>query len=50
MNRFLKEPVLHLPDDRGLLQLYSDTSHTVEGRGLYQIQLGKPKLIAYASE
>ena len=40
-----KQPVLHLPDSKGRLYLYSDAT----GSTLYQIQNGKPKLIAYAS-
>ena len=30
--------------------MYSDTSKYATGRALYQIQNGKPKLIAYASK
>ena len=48
-NRLLKSPVLHLPDKKGRFQLYSDTSKIATGSVLYQIQNGKPKLIAYAS-
>ena len=34
----------------GRFHLYSDTSKFVTGSALYQIQNGKPKVIAYASE
>ena len=34
----------------GRFHLYSDTSKYVTGSALYQIQNGKPKLIAYASK
>ena len=33
----------------GRFHLYSDTSKFATGSALYQIQNGKPKLIAYAS-
>ena len=48
-SRFQKPPVLHLPDEKGRFHLYSDTSKYAMGSALYQIQNGKPKLIAYAS-
>ena len=48
--RLQKPPVLHMPDKVGRFQLYSDTSKYVMGSALYQIQNGKPKLIAYASK
>ena len=44
-----KPPVLHMPDKVGRFQLYSDTSKYVTEGALYQIQNGKPKLIAYLS-
>ena len=34
----------------GRFHLYSDTSKYTTGSALYQIQCGKPKLIAYASK
>ena len=34
----------------GRFHLYSDTSNFATGSALYQIQNGKPKLIAYASK
>ena len=48
--RLQKTPVLHMPDRIGRFQLYSDTSKYVTGGALYQIQNGKPKLIAYSSK
>ena len=47
-SRLQRPPVLHLPDRQGRFQLYSDTSKFATGSVLYQIQNGKPKLIAYA--
>ena len=48
--RLQKPPVLHVPDKVGRFQLYSDTSKYAAGSALYQIQNGKPKLIAYISK
>ena len=48
--KLLKLPVLHLPDNRGRFQLFSDTSKTAAGSTLYQIQNGNPKLIGYTSK
>ena len=48
--RLQKPPVLHMPDKVGRFQLYSDTSKYATGGALYQIQNGKPKLIAYSSK
>ena len=39
-----------MPDKVGRFQLYSDTSKYATGSALYQIQNGKPKLIACASK
>ena len=39
-----------MPDKRGRFLLYSDTSKYATGSVLYQVQDGKPKLIAYASK
>ena len=39
-----------MPDKVGRFQLYSDTSKYAMGTAWYQIQNGKPKLIAYASK
>ena len=46
-NRLLKPPVLSMPDRRGRFLLYSDTSKFATRSALYQVQDGKPKLIAY---
>ena len=46
----MKPPVLHVPNTTGIFHLYSDTSKFATGSALYQIQNGKPKLIAYASK
>ena len=39
-----------MPNTTGRFHLYSDTSKFATGSALYQIQIGKPKLIAYASK
>ena len=39
-----------MPNKMGRFHLYSDTSKFATGSALYQIQNGKPKLIAYASK
>ena len=49
-SRLLNPPVLSMPDKRGRFLLYSDTSKFATGSALYQVQNGKPKLIAYASK
>ena len=46
----IKTPVLHMPNKSGRFLLYSDTSKFATDSALYQIQNGKPKLIAYASK
>ena len=48
--RLVKAQVLCMPNCEGRFHLYSDTSRFAAGRTLYQIQNGKPKLIAYASK
>ena len=48
--RFIRPPVLHMPDKTGGFHLYSNTTKFATGSALYQIQNGKPKLIAYASK
>ena len=45
-----KPPVLSMPDKRGRFILYSDTSKLATGGALYQVQDGKPRLIAYESK
>ena len=49
-SRLIKLPVLYMPNKTGRFHLYSDTSKFATGSTLYQIQNGKPKLIAYASK
>ena len=49
-SRLLKPPILSMPDRRGRFLLYSDTSKFATGSALYQVQGGKPKLIAYTSK
>ena len=49
-SRLIKPPVLHLPDNEGRFHLFSDTSTFATGSALYQIQNGKPKLIAFVSK
>ena len=39
-----------MPNKTGRFHLYSDTSKFATSNALYQIQNGKPKLIAYASK
>ena len=39
-----------MPNTTGRFHLYLDTSKFTTGSVLYQIQNGKPKLIAYASK
>ena len=48
--RLIKPPVLHMPNKTGRIHLYSDTSKFATVSAVYQIQNGKPKLIAYASK
>ena len=48
--RIIKPPVLHMPNKTGRFHLYSDTSKFATGSALYQIQNGKPRLIAYMSK
>ena len=48
--RLIKPLVLHMPNKTGRFHLYSDTNKFATGRALYQIQNGKPKLIAYMSK
>ena len=49
-SRLLRPPILSMPDKRGRFLLYSDTSKYATGSALYQVQNGKPKLIAYMSK
>ena len=50
IKRLVKLPVLHLPDNKGRFILYLDTSKFTTRSALYQIQNGKPKLVAYVSK
>ena len=49
-HRPIRPQILHMPNTTGRFHLYYDTSKLVTGSTLYQIQNGKPKLIAYASK
>ena len=49
-SRWLKPPILSMPGRRGRFLLYSDTSKFATGSALYQVQDGKPKLIAYMNK
>ena len=49
-HRKMKPPVLHIPNKTGKFHLYSDTGKFATGSALYQIQNGKPKLIAHVSK
>ena len=48
--RLVKAPVLQMSNHEGMFHLYSDTSKFAAGSALYQIQNGKPRLIAYPSK
>ena len=48
--RLIRLPVLHIPNKTGRFHLYSDTRKFATGSAWYQIQNGKPKLIAYMSK
>ena len=48
--RLIKPPVIHMPNKTGRFHLFSDMSKFATGSALYQIQNGKPKLIAYVSK
>ena len=48
--RLIKLAVLHLQNSTGRFHSYSDTSKFATESVLYQIQNGKPKIIAYASK
>ena len=49
-HRLIRPLIIHMPNLKGRFHLYLDTSRFPTGRALYQIQNGKPKLIAYASK
>ena len=46
----IKAPILHMPNHESRFHLYPDMSKFATESALYQIQNGKPKLIAYASK
>ena len=46
----IRPSVLHMPNTTGRFHLYSDSSKFATGSVLYQIQNGKPKLIAYVGK
>ena len=48
--RLIKPPILHMATSTGRFHLYCDTSKFATGSVLYQIQNGKPKLIAHESK
>ena len=48
--RLVRLPVLHLPNSTDRFHLYSDKCKFAMGITSYQIQNGKPKLIAYAGK
>ena len=48
--RLTQVPVLYMPNHEGRFHLYSDTSKFAAQSTLYQIENGKPKLIAYTSK
>ena len=45
-HRLIKSPILTMPNCEGRFHLYSDMSKFAAGSTLYQIQDGKPRLIA----
>ena len=49
-HRLIKPSILYMPNCVGRFHLYLDMSKFTMGSMLYQIQNGKPKLIAYASK
>ena len=49
-SRLQKPPVFSMPDRKGRFLLYSDTSKHATGSTLYQVQDGRPRLIANASK
>ena len=49
-HRLVKPPVLHMPNTTCRFYLYSDTNEFLTESALYQIQNGKPKLMAYAGK
>ena len=48
--RLIKPPILHMPNCKGRFHLYLDMNKFATGSALYQVQNGRPKLIAYMSK
>ena len=48
--RLIKAPILNMPNHEGRFHLYSDVRKFAAGSALYQIQNGKPRLIAFTSK
>ena len=48
--RLIRLLLFHMPNNTGRFHLYSNTSKFAKGNALYQIESGKPKLIAYTSK
>ena len=48
--RMINPPILYLPKPGGRFILYCDSSRTHTGSSLWQVQVGKPRLIGYASK
>ena len=48
--KLIKAPIVYMPNCEGRFHLYSDMSKFATGSALYQIQSGKPRLIAYTSK
>ena len=42
--------VLHMPDNKGIVHLYSDMSTFTTGSALYQVQNGQLRSVAYANK
>ena len=49
-HRLIKPPLLHMSNHMGRFHLYLGTSEFAMQSALYQIQNGKPNLIAYMSK
>ena len=48
-HRLIKAPIMHISKCEGRFHLYSDMSKFATGSALYQVQNGKPILIAYTT-
>ena len=49
-HRLIKPPILHFSNRTGRFHLYSNINKFAMGSTLYQIQNGKPKLVAITSK